>query len=93
MYQPLCLRVSALNGFERFMIKVTVKLHGVFRIDRFKEKTLEYPPGTSVQDVVDQLQLPPHILGIILINDVHRQADDLLHDGDTLVLLPVLEGG
>lgn len=72
---------------------VTVKLHGVFRIDRFKEERVEYPPGTTVQDVVEQLQLPDHILGIVMVNDIHGATDDQLKDGDTLALLPILDGG
>lgn len=72
---------------------VTVKLHGVFRIDRFKEERVEYPPGTRVQDVVEQLQLPDHILGIVMVNDIHGVTDDQLKDGDTLALLPILDGG
>lgn len=72
---------------------VTVKLHGVFRIDRFKEERSEYPPGTTVQDVVEQLQLPDHILGIVMVNDIHGTTDAQLKDGDTLALLPILDGG
>lgn len=75
------------------MVLVTVKLHGVFRIDRFKEERAEYPPGTTVQDIVQQLRLPDHILGIVLVNDVHGDIDTQLNDGDTLTLLPILDGG
>ena len=72
---------------------VTVKLHGVFRIDRFKEESIDYPPGTTVMDIVEQLQLPDHILGIVLVNSVHGIIDDQLKNGDTLDLLPILDGG
>ncbi len=72
---------------------VTVKLHGVFRLNRFKEERVEYPPGTRVQDIVEQLQLPDHILGIVMINDAHGTTDHQLNNGDTLALLPILDGG
>ncbi len=75
------------------MVLVTVKLHGVFRIDRFKEESAEYPPGTTVQDIIEQLQLPDHILGIVMINNVHGSTDNQLNNGDTLALLPILDGG
>ena len=75
------------------MVLVTVKLHGVFRINRFKEERLEYPPGTTVQDIIEQLQLPDHVLGIIMINDVHGTTDHQLNHGETLALLPILDGG
>ena len=74
-------------------MKITVSLHGVLRIDRFKKEFLEYPEGSYVQKVIDDLQIPVKLLGIILINGTHAKADDILHDGDTLMLLPLLEGG
>lgn len=72
---------------------VTVKLYGVFRIGRFKEERAEYPVGATVMDIVKQLKLPDHILGIVLVNDVHGTINDQLRDGDTLALLPILDGG
>ena len=72
---------------------VTVKLHGIFRIDRFKEKKVEYPSGTKVMDVVEQLKLPCRLLGIVLVNDIHSTIDSQLKNGDILVLLPLLDGG
>ncbi|MDX2495364.1 MAG: MoaD/ThiS family protein [Desulfuromusa sp.] len=74
-------------------MQITVSLHGVFRINRFKKELLEYPDGSSTQKVIDDLQIPVKLLGIILINGTHARAEDLLHDGDTLMLLPLLEGG
>ncbi|MBW2452426.1 MAG: MoaD/ThiS family protein [Deltaproteobacteria bacterium] len=74
-------------------MQVTIRLHGVFRIDRFKEKTIDCPSGTQIRDIVEQLNLPANLLGTILLNDSFRDGDALLKDGDTLVLLPILEGG
>jgi len=74
-------------------MQITVSLHGVFRIDRFKKKRLDYPDESNAQKVIDHLQIPVKLLGIILINGTHARAEDILHDGDTLMLLPLLEGG
>ncbi|MCK4535895.1 MAG: MoaD/ThiS family protein [Desulfuromonadales bacterium] len=74
-------------------MRVTVKFHGVFRIDRFKEESTDYPSGTSVQDIVDKFLIPENLLGIVLVNGAHGSVEDLLEDGDTLALLPILEGG
>ena len=74
-------------------MKITVSLHGVFRIGRFKVETLDFPDGYSAQKVIDDLQIPGKLLGTILINKVHAQPTDILHDGDTLMILPLLEGG
>ena len=74
-------------------MNVTVKLVGVFQIGRFKEAVCEYPIGTPVRKVVDELLIPGPLLGIVLINDIHAGVEDLLHDGDTLCLLPFIDGG
>jgi len=72
---------------------ITISLHGIFRIDRFKLKTLEYPEGCCVQKVIDDLQIPATLLGTTLINKVHAKSSDILNNGDTLMILPLLEGG
>ncbi|WP_303722634.1 MoaD/ThiS family protein [Malonomonas rubra] len=74
-------------------MQIRVRLVGAFRVGRFTEQTQDYPCGSSVKDVVARLQLPEQILGIALINDTHATFTDLLHDGDKLTLLPILEGG
>ena len=75
------------------MIHIKVKLVGLFKIDRFKEESRQYPTGSVVQRVVDDLQLPPQHFGIVLINGVHATSETVLNDGDQLTLLPVFDGG
>ncbi|MBW6509655.1 MAG: MoaD/ThiS family protein [Desulfuromonadales bacterium] len=72
---------------------LTIKLYGVFRIDRFKEQQLEFSAGACVDEVVERLQLNRQLLGIILINEQHADINATLVDGDVLALLPILEGG
>ena len=74
-------------------MQITVSLHGVFRIDRFKMQTLDVPTGCTIQDIVATLQLSPDLLGTVLINRTHAKLTDVLHAGDTLMILPLLEGG
>jgi sulfur carrier protein ThiS len=74
-------------------MKITVKLYGVFRIDRFKEEIREYPEGTRVKDVMQDLAFSDKLLGTVVINDVHATVDQVLHDGDSLMILPLLDGG
>ena len=78
---------------EGTWMDVTIKLVGPFRIARFKEAVHEYPVGTCVSEVVNDLRIPNHLLGIVLINDVHAGIDDVLKDGDALCLLPFMDGG
>jgi molybdopterin converting factor small subunit len=82
-----------LDSAETSVIKVRVKLYGVFRISRFKEEMRSYPAGVTVREVVADLRLPGHLLGIVVINDLHAGTEAILHDGDTLALFPLLDGG
>lgn len=72
---------------------VTVKLVGVFRIDRFKEQRCTLVGGSRAADVIETLKLSRRLLGIILINGTHASEEDQLQDGDCLTLMPLIEGG
>jgi len=74
-------------------VKITVKLVGLFRIDRFKEEVFDYPSGTRALEVIENLKLPKGVIGIILINGMHASDQDILNEGDTLSILPLLDGG
>lgn len=74
-------------------MKIKVKLVGAFRSGRFKEDVRDCCLGSSVRELVDSLQLPEQILGIVLINGVHAEFEDILQDGDSLTILPILDGG
>jgi len=74
-------------------MQITISLHGVFRLDRFKKETRDYPDGASAQNIIDDLQISEKLLGTIVINGAHASADSILHEGDNLMLLPLLEGG
>ena len=74
-------------------MQITVRLVGVFRINRFKEAFLDVPAGTIPQVVIDTLAIPLPLLGAVLINGRHAALDVPLHDGDTVTLLPFLDGG
>jgi molybdopterin converting factor small subunit len=74
-------------------MNINVRLVGLFRVGRFKEEVLEYPSGTRAVEVIENLKLPKDVLGIILINGVHAGEQDVLKDGDSLSILPLLDGG
>ena len=74
-------------------MEITVKLFGVFRIERFKQSKLSMMDGCKAQAIIDQLQIPSTLLDIVLVNGVHADAEHVLQDGDILTLLPLLEGG
>ncbi len=74
-------------------MKITVKLYAVLQIGRFREKELDYPCGSTVGDVVNNLELPSKHVDILLVNGRHVDKGYLLQDGDVMSLLPMVEGG
>jgi len=74
-------------------VQITIKLLGTFRIDRFREEKREYPAGIKVLEIVEELQISSPLSRIVLINGVHASVDHTLNDGDTLSLLPIVNGG
>jgi sulfur-carrier protein len=74
-------------------MRITVKLFASFRTGRFDIETRDYPPGTTVADIVVGLELPVAELGIMMVNSRHVKLDRELVDGETLALFPLLGGG
>ncbi len=74
-------------------MQIKVRLIGAFRIGRFKEIVADYPVGTKIVEIVNQLQIPQRALGTVLINGTHANQSTALTEGDTLALLPILGGG
>jgi len=76
-------------------MRITVKLFAHLRNDRFKVKEMEFPEGTTVGDVMDELSISPKELdtGIIFINGKHSELYTVLNNGDTLSVFPPVAGG
>ncbi len=74
-------------------MKVTVKLFATFRAGRFGEQTKEYGSGTTVAEILNELSLPLDEIGATLINHRHVEEDQVLQDGDTLSIFPLVGGG
>jgi molybdopterin synthase sulfur carrier subunit len=74
-------------------VKINVKLIGLYQTGRFKQQNREYPVAASVQDVIDELQLPQQHFGIVLVNGTHATVDTVLSEGDHLAIMPIIDGG
>ncbi len=74
-------------------MKVTVKLFATFRTGRFGEEAREYTAGTTVGDVIKELNLPADEIGATLINHRHVEEEQHLQEGDTLSIFPLVGGG
>ncbi len=74
-------------------MQVTVKLFATFRLGRFLAETREYPPGTTVGRIIEELELPENELGAVFVNYRHAEKDYQLQDGDILSIFPLVGGG
>ncbi len=74
-------------------MNVTVKLFATFRTGRFTSESREYQAGTTVRNVINELNLPEDDIGATLINGRHVEEDCALNNGDTLSIFPLVGGG
>ncbi len=74
-------------------MQITIKLFATFRTGRFTSETRNYPDGTTVARIIEDLRIPEQELGIVLVNSRHVPLPHQLADGDALSLFPLLGGG
>jgi len=75
------------------MMQINIKLFATLRIGRFEEKILELSAGTTVGDIIRELDLPEKEVTLIFINGRHADLSTTLSDGDVLALFPPVGGG
>lgn len=73
-------------------MQITVKLFGGYRAGRFREAVRDYPGGSSVGTVLQSLDITS-AQGILLVNGKPALWAQLLSDGDTVTLFPLVSGG
>lgn len=73
-------------------MQITVKLYGSLCIGRFSFALRDYPDCSTIATIVQDLGISPEYL-IRLINGIHASFDEIVQDGDTVSLLPMLDGG
>jgi molybdopterin converting factor small subunit len=74
-------------------MRVTVKLFAFFRDGRFKEEGREYPAGTMVGDIVDELGIGRDEVGVVMINSLQRSLESPIAAGDVVAIFPTIGGG
>lgn len=71
------------------------ELDGRVRIDN--QLPMEVADGTTVQAVIDRMNLPPRMAHLVLVNGVyippHVRIAHRLRDGDALAMWPPIAGG
>jgi sulfur carrier protein ThiS len=74
-------------------MQIEVHLFATLRQGRFRQKTLQVPPGCTVADVCRQLVIGDGEAAMLMVNGAAAQADHQLAPGDEVALFPALGGG
>ena len=74
-------------------MNVTVRLFATFRDGRFVSAEWDRPEGTTVRQILGELDIPDKEVGVVLVNARHADFDRELVDGDVCSILPWVGGG
>ncbi len=72
---------------------VQVRLFATFREGRFSEKQMDLPDGTTMAQLLDQLEIPAKEARILLVNGDAVSADYKFSPDDIIAIFPPLAGG
>ncbi len=74
-------------------MQIKIKLFATFRTGRFKEKELDFPSGTTVDQVIQELDISSCESGVVFVNGRVAKLERVLVDGDALSVFPLVAGG
>lgn len=79
-------------------MRIHVKLYATLRryepdLPRGAALLLAVPPGTTVNQVLQQLAIPDNVPLVTMVNSSVCRLDCVLAEGDTLNLFPPVAGG
>jgi len=74
-------------------MQLTVKLFAYFRDNRFKQQCLDFPEGTTVEDIIRALGVPLAEVGVTMINSRPCELDQVPVEGDQVAIFPAIGGG
>lgn len=79
-------------------MKITVKLFAGLEVNlpegvSGRQAELDYPAGTKVGQVLDDLKISGDKAKLVLVNGRHAPFDRVLQENDKLVVFPPVGGG
>ncbi len=74
-------------------MEVEVKLSAFLRKGRFGRKTIDLPDGSTVADLLQQLNLTAKEVAVVAVNTQHAAQDRPLEAGDSIAIYPPVGGG
>ncbi len=74
-------------------MNITVKLFGILQEKRFNKLQTKYTEKTTILQVMDEIGIPQHVIGVIFVNGRYAFPDRELKEDDVLAFFPLLGGG
>ena len=74
-------------------MKITVKLFATLRDFGPEIQEMNVPENSTIEKVVNYLNLPAEIPLLKIVNGVHTDPQEMLKEGDVLALFPPVGGG
>ncbi|MBN1426517.1 MoaD/ThiS family protein [Candidatus Fermentibacteria bacterium] len=74
-------------------MQVTIKLFAMLKHGRFDTAQRECLENTTIQNILDDLAIPPGEAAIIFRNGRHAAPKDVLQDNDAVSIFPPIGGG
>ena len=72
---------------------VEVKLSASLRKGRFGRQTVDLPEGSTVGDLLQQLDLTANEVAVVAVNGYQAPQDRPLRTGDSISIYPPVAGG
>ncbi len=81
-------------GDERLIVRVTVRLvGGLVHTAGFSQREFELPAGTTVATLLPMIPVDPARPVILARNGRAIRDDEVLEDGDRIMISPIFSGG
>jgi sulfur-carrier protein len=72
---------------------LTIKLFATFQKNRFDVASRDYPPGTTLAAIAEDLGIALEEIGVLLVGGRHAELAHAPVAGDTVAIFPLLGGG
>jgi len=74
-------------------MEVEVRLFALFRVGRFKKRTMDLPEGARLRNVLEELDIPEEQVSLPLVNGRYSKLDRPLSAKDVVSVFPAVGGG
>lgn len=76
-------------------VNIELKLFAQYRTGRFVVENREYPEGTIIDDILNELKIHEEKvpLGVLMVRGIHKNPDYVIQEGDVVAIFPKVGGG